>query len=81
MSCEIAAIIYVAITNVIFIAFGSILIYCGKELDAMSDTPVDYLRQITTDWTAVPFVDITVTTATTCPTGSTEVYSRPWYGI
>lgn len=70
-----------AITNVIFIIFGSILVHYGRQLNAMSDTPVDYLRQITTDWTAVPFIDITVTSDTTCPTGSTEVFTRPWFGI
>ena len=78
---HVAAIIYVAITNTIFIIFGSILVHYGREFDSVSDTPVDFLRQITTDWTAVPFIDISVTTDTTCPTGSTEVFTRPWYGI
>ena len=60
---------------------GSMLIYYGKQLNNIEDTPVDFIRQITTDWTATPYVGIQVTTNTYCPDGYESIYSRPWYGI
>lgn len=47
----------------------------------IEDTPVDVLRQIKPDWEAVPFVDISVTDDWLCPEGSTEVFTRLWYGM
>ena len=33
----------------------------GQNLSEMEDPRTDFLRQITTDWTTVPFIDIEVT--------------------
>ena len=47
----------------------------------MTDPKTDYLRQITTDWTTTPFIDIEVIDGWDCGEGKTEVFTRPWYGI
>ena len=53
----------------------------GDDLNAMDDPRTDYLRQITTDWTTTPFIDIEVIDGWDCGEGKTEVFARPWYGI
>ena len=45
------------------------------------DTQIDVLKQIRPDWETVPFVDISVTDDWVCPKGTTEVFTRVWYGM
>ena len=39
-----------------------------------------YLNQIAEDWETLPFVNLTVTTDTRCPTGTEEVIYKTWMG-
>ena len=42
-----------------------------NDLLDMEDPKTDYLRQIASDWTQVPFVDISVTSDWVCPNKET----------
>ena len=57
------------------------MVHYGNILEKIEDTPTDVIKQIRTDWTQVPFVEVQVTNDWYCPSGWTEIFSRPWYGI
>ena len=63
------------------VAFGSVLVHYGKELDAINDPPTDYFLQVKYDWDIIPFIELTVTDEWVCPDGQIDVYTHPWYGM
>lgn len=71
--------VYTAITNIVFLVFGSMLVSLGRDLNSMTNPvySVQYVHKITTDWTTVPFIDIYVTNSTFCKYGSIEVFQKP----
>ena len=73
---------YVCVLFIYLLVMCCTFFLLGFEISTLDDPRTDYIRQITWDWAAVPFVDISVTDAWTCEDESTqvEVFSRPWYG-
>ena len=69
--------IYVAFVQLMVLGLGVYYIIQAHALLNSSDTSIDFLSQITTDWQVQPFIEITETTSTfTCPEGTTEVFQR-----
>ena len=50
--------------------------------DILQDTIANgFYDQVDKDWSAVPFTDIIVTDAPTCPKGTDLVFHRIWQGL
>ena len=74
-------IIFATMKQCTLLIFGAMVLHNGNELTSFENTPTNVQYQIRADWDTVPFVDVTITTEWICPDGSTEIFSRPWYGI
>ena len=81
MALELCAVAYACCAFLYLVSIGIAFWLLGDNLNAMEDPKTDYLRQITTDWTTTPFIDIEVIDGWDCGEGKTEVFTRPWYGI
>ena len=56
-----AALCYSVTAYVYLVCMCAVFYSLGKNLSEMEDPRTDFLHQITTDWTTVPFVDIEIT--------------------
>ena len=74
-------VIYAYSTNAFVFIASVVLIVLHMTMKGVEDTQINVLRQIRPDWETVPFVDITVTDAWSCPAGTTEVFTRVWFGL
>ena len=69
---------YLTMVWVLYFIYSIVLCVIGNQLRNQEDTHVDFIRQITTDWTAVPFVNIEPVTTSVdqwaCPDGTSAIY-------
>ena len=64
-------------------SFYKVVLWVGEGIDGLSENTnnLDFIHQISDDWTTPPFIDIIVTENTTCPESHPDiVFSRPFYG-
>ena len=58
---NLVSVCYPLTAYVYLVCMCAVFVNLSDDLRAMEDPRTDFLRQITTDWTTVPFVDIEVT--------------------
>ena len=65
------------------ICFFKVVLWVRDGIDGLSEDTnnLDFINQISRDWSTAPFIDIVVTNETTCPESHPDiVFSRPFYG-
>ena len=67
-------IVAVVITNIAFLAMGSVIFAHTKDAIELTDFSFDGFTQLTTDWTTTPYTNITVSNST-CEGGWSNVFN------